>query len=102
MRRKKRSTAIESRLTICFEGIRRIIQRDSKQQAYKQISQAVQAEVEPGIVEQTGPLDEPTSEDTVPALIQQQPVTNHVAAIVGLISHHVDNAISLGAVDAFG
>ncbi len=58
------------------------------------LASAVQDEFCEGIINDTASANEATSKDTIVAFLKLLPVTNHVAAVVGVIGHHDDGRIA--------
>src|SRR5437868_9624316 len=100
MRREEWTAAINDLPPIGLKGIRNVVRFDAKKGANEQISAAIDPKFEPGIINGTATFDKTTAEYTVITGVKDLPVTHHVTAIVRFISHHDDESVAFGMVEA--
>jgi hypothetical protein len=74
--------------------------RNSKQQLEKLVGHPVQKQLDPGIIDNTAALCETCSENAIVTLLKDLPVAFYIAAIIGLVSHHNDDGISLHGIQS--
>src|SRR5690348_800713 len=79
--------------TIGLECIRGVIQRNCEQDTNEQVSQPIYPKLEPRIVDHPATLHEARSEYGIPALIENAPVPDDIAAIIGFVGHHDDDCV---------
>jgi hypothetical protein len=94
MRRKNRPHALDGRFPVRLECVCGVVQPMPKENANKSIGKAVQDQFCEGIINDSASANETASKDTIVAFLKLLPVTNHVAAVVGVIGHHDDGRIA--------
>ena len=95
MRRKQGLATFNHRAAVRLESIRGVVERNAKQYADERVGQAIQAQLQPGIIDDPTAFHKARAEHGVPALVERDPIAHYVAAIVRFIGHHDDHRITV-------
>src|SRR5256885_3919218 len=79
---------------IGLEGIGGIVQRNAEQYPNEEIGHTIDPQLEPRIIDDSAPFHEARAEYGIPALIEDMPIADDIAAIIGLVGHHDDDGVS--------
>src|SRR4051812_1795902 len=101
MRGEEGPAAFQCGFPICLESIRDVVMWNLEDHSHEKIDDAIKQELYPGVINHRTAVDEATSEDAIPSLIEKRPVTHDIAAIVRFVGHHDHNGIALAEVDTF-
>src|SRR5690242_10396676 len=85
---------------VSFKSIRNIVRFDAKKHADKKVGAAVYPEFQPGVIDNAAAFDKTTAKDAIVARVKDFPVTHDITAIIGFISHHHNNGIAAGVIEA--
>src|SRR5689334_19375413 len=97
MRGKPGTASLDHRAPIRLKGVRRIVQSDSEQHPDHEIRKSVDSQLQPGIVNYASAFHKAGPEYRLPALVEELPVANDVAAVVRFIGHHNHHRVAAKA-----
>ncbi len=83
-----------------LESVRSVVQFDAEYGFNEAISQTIQAQLEPRIIDDAATFDEATSKHAIKTLIQQLPIADYVSAIIRLVSHHDDYRVPAAMINS--
>src|SRR5215831_15592436 len=99
MGRNEGAAAVDGLAGVGLKGVSDIIELDAKDDLQEVVEQSVQNQLETWIVDGAAALNKSAAEDTVVPFVQLCPITNDVAAVVGLVRHHDDGGVPLHVIE---
>ena len=100
MGRNQRPAPIDGGFPISFERVGCVVELNVEDQLQKPICKPVYPELQPGIIDDATTFQESAAKYTVPPFVEFLPISNDIAAVVGLIRHHNDSGVSRHAIQS--